>query len=110
MQEHLNFSICAIRRIRRTTPFFLNTTSFLVIASRNLLDGGLAAANIENMAVQKERGLCTVDMMRVIENSPVLKKWLDIEGIPVSCCMLLGYPAVHYQRTAPRKTGNIVWW
>jgi len=39
-----------------------------------------------------------------------VKKWLDIEGIPVSCCMLLGYPAVHYQRTAPRKTGNIVWW
>ena len=31
--------------------FFFNTTSFLVIASKNPLDGGLAAANIENMAV-----------------------------------------------------------
>ena len=91
--------------------FFFNTTSFLVIASRNLLDGGLAAANIENMAVAEGAGaLYSGYMMRVIENSPVLKKWLDIEGIPVSCCMLLGYPAVHYQRTAPRKTGNIVWW
>ena len=71
--------------------FFFNTTSFLVIASQA---GALYSGY----------------MMRVIENSPVLKKWLDIEGIPVSCCMLLGYPAVHYQRTAPRKTGNIVWW
>ena len=44
------------------------TTSFLVIASKNPLDGGLAAANIENMAVAEGAGaLYSGYMMRVIE-------------------------------------------
>lgn len=90
--------------------FFFNTTSFLIIASRNPLDGGLAAANIENMAVAEGAGaLYSGYMMRVIESSTVLKRWLDIEGVPVSCCMLIGYPAVTYRRTAPRKKSEIVW-
>ena len=90
--------------------FFFNTTSFLVIASKNPLDGGLAAANIENMAVAEGAGaLYSGYMMRVIEASPVLKEWLGISELPVSCCMLLGYPAVSYKRTAPRRKGNIEW-
>lgn len=90
--------------------FFFNTTSFLVIASQNPLDGGLAAANIENMAVAEGAGvLYSGYMMRVIESSPVLKEWLGIAEIPVSCCMLLGYPAVTYKRTAPRKKSEVVW-
>ena len=81
-----------------------------MIASKNPLDGGLAAANIENMAVAEGAGaLYSGYMMRVIEASPVLKEWLCISELPVSCCMLLGYPAVSYKRTAPRKKGNIEW-
>lgn len=90
--------------------FFFNATAFLVIASKNPLDGGLAAANIENMAVAEGAGaLYSGYMMRVIAASSKLKEWLDIAEIPVSCCMLLGYPAVKYTRTAPRKPGNIIW-
>lgn len=98
------------QRNPKDDTFFFNTTSFLVIASRNPLDGGLAAANIENMAVAEGAGaLYSGYMMRVIESSPVLKEWLGITGIPVSCCMLLGYPAVSYRRTAPRKKSEVVW-
>lgn len=94
----------------KNDTFFFNTTSFLVIASQNPLDGGLAAANIENMAVAEGAGaLYSGYMMRVIETSPVLKEWLGITDLPVSCCMLLGYPNVRYQRTAPRRAADIVW-
>lgn len=90
--------------------FFFNTTSFLVIASENPLDAGLAAANIENMAVAEGAGaLYSGYMIAVIEASPVLKEWLGVPDIPVRCCMLMGYPAVHYKRTAPRKESQIDW-
>lgn len=90
--------------------FFFNTTSFLVIASENPLDAGLAAANIENMAVAEGAGaLYSGYMIAVIEASPVLKKWLGVPDVPVRCCMLMGYPAVKYKRTAPRKESQVDW-
>lgn len=90
--------------------FFFNTPAFLVIASVNPLDGGLAAANIENMAVAEGLGvLYSGYMMRVIASSPVLKEWLGIGEKQVSCCILMGYPAVSYKRTAPRKKADIIW-
>lgn len=90
--------------------FFFNTPAFLVIASDNPLDGGLAAANIENMAVAEGLGaLYSGYMMRVISGSPTLRNWLGIGEKRVSCCMLLGYPAVTYKRTAPRKKADIKW-
>lgn len=90
--------------------FFFNTPAFLVIASDNPLDGGLAAANIENMAVAEGLGaLYSGYMMRVISSSRVLQEWLQTGGKRISCCMLLGYPAVTYRRTAPRKKADIIW-
>lgn len=90
--------------------FFFNTPAFLVIASDNPLDAGLAAANIENMAVAEGLGaLYSGYMMRVISNSKVLREWLGTGEKRISCCMLLGYPAVSYKRTAPRKKADIIW-
>lgn len=90
--------------------FFFNCTAFLVIASHNPLDGGLAAANIENMAVAKGAGaLYSGYLQNLIRVSPALQKWLSVEDKPVSCCMLLGYPDVTYKRTAPRKKADILW-
>lgn len=97
-------------RDREKDTFFFNTPVFLVIASENPLDGGLAAANIENMAVTQGLGaLYSGYMMRVIKESPVLREWLGIGEKMVSCCMLLGYPDVKYRRTAPRKKADILW-
>ena len=91
--------------------FFFNSTSFLVITARDPLDGGLAAANIENMAVAEGAGvLYSGYLIRILKNSPALREWLAIaEDEEIVCCMLLGYPAVTYKRTAPRKKGNIEW-
>lgn len=89
---------------------FFNTPAFLVIATDNQWDGGLAAANIENVAVSEGLGaLYSGYLMRIIASSPMLTAWLGTEGKQVACCMLLGYPAVTYLRTAPRRKGDIVW-
>lgn len=90
--------------------FFFNCTAFLVISSLNPLDGGLAAANMENMAVAKGAGvLYSGYLQNLLKESPRLQKWLGIEDREISCCMLLGYPAVSYKRTAPRKKADIIW-
>ena len=90
--------------------FFFNTPVFLVITAKNPLDGGLAAANIENMALAEGLGtLYSGYMMRVIQASPVLQEWLETGEKEISCCMLLGYPDVKYRRTAPRKKADILW-
>lgn len=89
---------------------FFNCTSYLAVFSENPLDGGLAAANIENMAVACGAGVLYSGYLQVIVSaSPVLQEWLGADGKNLSCCMLMGYPAVRYQRTAPRKEADIRW-
>lgn len=89
---------------------FYNTTSFVLIAADNLWDAGMAAANMENMAVAEGGGmLYSGYLQRIISASPKLKAWLGIGEKPVCCCMLLGYPAVSYERTAPRKKADVIW-
>lgn len=89
---------------------FFQAPAFLVIAANHSLDGGLAAANIENMAVAQGLGvLFSGYTQHIIEKSETLKKWLGIEDKQITCCMLMGYPAMKYQRTAPRKKADIIW-
>lgn len=88
--------------------FFFNAPCLLITAADNPLDGGLAAANMENMAVAEGAGvLYSGYLQRTVSMSPKLMEWLGLKGRTLACCMLLGYPAVKYQRTAPRKTGDI---
>lgn len=88
--------------------FFFNAPCLLITAAENPLDGGLAAANMENMAVAEEAGgLYSGYLQRTVAASPVLMDWLGLKGRMLACCMLLGYPAVTYRRTAPRKKGDI---
>lgn len=89
---------------------FFNTPSCILIAADNPLDGGLAAANIENMAAAEGAGiLYSGYLTRIIEACPRLKEWLGIPDTLLVCCMLAGYPAVAYKRTAPRKKADIDW-
>lgn len=81
--------------------------AFIAIATQNDWDAGLAAANMEMAAVSVGAGvLHSGYMKRVVSTSSVLGEWLGAGDASVSCCMLAGYPAVTYLRTAPRKTGN----
>lgn len=96
------------RRNPQSDPFFFNAPCLLITAAQIPLDGGLAAANMENMAVAEGAGvLYSGYLQRIISASPVLLDWLGLKGSTIACCMLLGYPAITYQRTAPRKPGDI---
>ncbi|MGC4020122.1 MAG: nitroreductase family protein [Muricomes sp.] len=94
----------------KNDTFLFNAPAFLAISTENHpLDGGLVAANIENMAVAEGLGvLFSGYMERVVNASPKLKEWLGVGEKEVVCCMLAGYPAVTYKRTAPRREGNII--
>ena len=48
-------------------------------------------------------------LMRSISASPRLLEWLSIGDKPIACCMLAGYPAVSYRRTAPRRKADVIW-
>lgn len=89
---------------------FLGAPVLLVIAADVPLDGGLAAANIEMMAVAKGLGaLFNGFVVQAIAHSPEAQKWLGIGKKQVAASLLLGYPAVTYKRTAPRKIGDFIW-
>ena len=98
------------RKDPKDDPLFFNAPACIFIAADNLLDGGLAAANIENMAVAEGAGvLYSGYIQRITEGWKPLKDWIGIGDTPVACCMLIGYPAVTYKRTAPRKKADITW-
>ena len=99
---------------RKTDPtddyLFRNAPVVLFITSDRPLDAGLAAQNIETMAVSMEIGVLYNGYLSRIANADLaLKKWLGIEGETIQACMLLGYPNRRYLRTAPRKKAHVIW-
>lgn len=89
---------------------FRNAPVVVVVTSDRMLDAGLAAQNMEIMAVSQGLGMLYNGFLaRIIETNSELKKWLNIEENTVCACMLLGYPDVQYLRTAPRKKAQIIW-
>ena len=89
---------------------FRNAPAVLFITSDWPLDAGLAAQNIETMAVSMGMGvLYNGYLAGLVEGNEELKKWLGIEGKTIKACLLIGYPSRTYVRTAPRKEANIIW-
>ena len=104
----------ALNRRRKSDPtddyLFRNAPVVLFITSDWPLDAGLAAQNIENMAVAMGLGaLFNGFLVRIADANDELKRWLGIEGKEIKACMLLGYPNRVYARTAPRKKANVIW-
>ncbi len=88
---------------------FRNAPAVLFITSDWPLDAGLAAQNIETMAVSMGMGaLYNGYLARIVEENKELKAWLGIENQTIKACMLLGYPAKAYKRTAPRREANLI--
>ena len=104
----------AFSRRRKVEPaddfLFRNAPAVLFITSDWALDAGLAAQNIETMAVSMGMGaLYNGFLARVADANDELKKWLGIEGKTIKACLLLGYPSRTYARTAPRREANVIW-
>lgn len=104
----------AFNRRRKANPeddyLFRNAPTVLFLATDWPLDAGLAAQNIETMAVSMGLGaLYNGYLCRIANENEELKKWLGIEGKAIKACMLLGYPDRSYRRTAPRKEAEVIW-
>ena len=104
----------SFNRRRKADPeddyLFRNAPVVLFITSDWPLDAGLAAQNIETMAVSLGMGaLYNGFLARIADANEELKKWLGIEGKTIKACMLLGYPDRIYARTAPRRKAHVIW-
>ncbi len=101
-------------RRRKANPaddyLFKNAPVVAFLTSDWVLDPGMAAQNMELVAVSEGLGaLYNGFLARAVDSSEEIKEWLGIAGKQVKGCMLFGYPAVKYQRTAPRKPANVIW-
>lgn len=87
---------------------FRNAPAVLFLTGDHLIDAGLAAQNIELMAASMGMGvLFNGYLTRITEMLPEVKAFLKAEDKTITICMLVGYPAVKYERTAPRKQPEI---
>ena len=112
MKEAMRPFILFLRRYQRNKQddyLFRNAPAVLFITSEWDLDAGLAAQNVELMAVAQGLGVqYNGFLQRLVQSSPEIKKWLGVENRTIKACMLLGYPNVEYRRTAPRKPAQII--
>lgn len=104
----------SFNRRRKKDPeddfLFRNAPAVIYITSDYPLDAGLAAQNMELMAVSQGLGMLYNGFLaRISDENEELKQWLGIEGKSIKACMLLGYPQNHYKRTAPRKPAQVTW-
>lgn len=74
------------------------------------LDTGIAAQNMELTAAAHGLGVMYDQYLSYVTkiNREALQ-FLGTHGDKFLVAMLLGYPAVHYRRTAPRKNTNVTW-
>ena len=88
---------------------FRNAPAVLFVAAEAVLDAGLAAQCMELQAAAEGMGmLYNGYLRRACEAVGGVREWLGAGEKPLSACMLLGYPAVRYRRTAPRRKIDLV--
>lgn len=88
---------------------FRDAPAVVFVAADRADDAGLASQNMELMAVSLGMGMLFNGFLcYAAEGLPVVKSWLGAQDRPLQTCMLLGYPAVTYRRTAPRLPGDFV--
>lgn len=89
---------------------FFKAPMLLVITSSTKINGILAGDKIELMANMMGLGVLFsgfIDM--AINHNEELIKRFKLKRNTTCACMLIGYPDVTYQRTAPRKKVNVEW-
>jgi nitroreductase len=86
-----------------TDYLFRNAPAVMYIATDRPWDAGMAAQNIELAAVAQGLGvLFNGYLTRFTARNDEAMQWLGLGSRKLAACMLVGYPAVHYLRTAPR--------
>lgn len=89
---------------------FFGAPVLVVLTCEGPWNAPLAARSMELMAEAEGLGsLYSGFIQRGIFYSPKVQELLGITGEQVAVCMLMGYPAVKYRRTVPRKKANVTW-
>lgn len=88
---------------------FSKAPLLIVVKSKNIVNGALAASKMELMI--NALGLGTYFsgfLSRAVNFNPEIGKFLQIDDSEeLVACMVIGYPKVHYKRTVPRKDVHI---
>ncbi|MBR2768430.1 MAG: nitroreductase family protein [Solobacterium sp.] len=95
-----------LQRINITDHFFFKGAPLVIVVSaRSAVDGALASSYMEIMAESLGLGVLYSGFFRACASfSAKLRKLIHLApGKQVVTCMVIGYPAVKYQRIAPRK-------
>jgi hypothetical protein len=91
---------------------FRNAPAAIYIATANTWDAGMAAQNLEYAAVAQGMGVLYDGFLaRFASRSPEALSLLQLDGVdakPIAACMLAGYPAARYYRTAPKRQVDAV--
>ena len=91
-------------------PLFFGVPAVILIAGDNPIDAGLAASNMELLACAHGLGVLYSGFITRGTASEKIKNAVGVPaGKEVLVTLLVGYPDVHYERTAPRKAADIVW-
>ena len=91
-------------------PLFFNAPAVLIITSAVPLNGGLACSNIELMAHTEGLGVLISGFIQtILGKNEELCNYLHIEKEKICACLLVGYPAVKYQRSVPRMEIDMQW-
>lgn len=91
-------------------PLFFNTPALLVITSSSMLNGGLATSNIELMAHTEGLGVLISGFIQMaLSGNEAACKYLNVDAKQICSCLLVGYPAVKYQRSVQRKAVTVEW-
>lgn len=89
---------------------FRNAPAVLFIAAERSWDAGMASQSMELAAVAQGLGMLYNGFLRRAASFvPGAAQWLGAKDKPFAACMLLGYPATRYGRTAPRRAADVIW-
>lgn len=103
-------SFAGLREKNGIDFLFRDAPAVLCVAAESAVDAGLAAQNMELTAVAQGLGiLFNGYVARLASANKKARAWLGVGTKPVAVSMLIGYPDVRYQRTAPRKPADTVW-
>ena len=89
--------------------FFFGAPTVIVVSSKSQTNGILAAANMEFVAEACGLGVLYSGFFTMCVNHlPKLKKLLGLpQGKKAATTLVIGYPNVKYQRSAPRENADV---
>lgn len=93
---------------------FHNASTIIAVMDHrvnNNTNAAIAASRMELMANALGMGACFIGLfVRALDFSPELNEFLGINSrYKITAALAIGYPAVHYLRTVPRKPAKVEW-